>query len=103
MEVSEPISYGYSGGKLFFVDNSVVVFIYGNSLKFLSIKTGITKNLIGAGNGISALCVNKKTMRFAYADMSSNPTIHVHSFPDYKEVITFTGTVQFILRFNVFY
>lgn len=92
MEIIESISFGYSGTRIHFVDNSVIVFIYANSLKFINIQTGISKNFIGLGKGITAFCVNKKTGRFAYSEKSNNPSVYVLTYPENKLGLTFQGT-----------
>lgn len=89
---TEIIAYGYTGSKMHMIDPVTVVFIYGNSVKFFSIKTGATKSIVGTGSGITALNINKRTSRYAYSDKGTSPTIHILSFPDHKEVLTLFGS-----------
>ncbi len=94
MEITEPISFGYSGTRVHFIDNSVVVFIYSNSLKFINLKTGASKNFVGLGKGITALSVNKKTSRFAYSEKSNSPVVYVFTYPENKQGLAFQGTLS---------
>jgi hypothetical protein len=93
MEAPDVISYGYTGTSIYFVEKDVIVFTYGNTLKFVYLKTGITKNIIGTGKGISALTVNRRLNRIAYAEKGKDPKLILLSYPDNRAAFTYEGTL----------
>lgn len=93
MEASDVISYGYTGTSIYFIEKDVIVFTYGNTLKFVYLKTGATRNIVGNGKGISALTVNRRLNRIAYAEKGKDPKLHLLSYPDNKTIFTYEGKI----------
>jgi hypothetical protein len=88
---SKIYSFGYSGTQIYFVENEVLLFTYGNVLKFVYLSSGHTKHVVCSGKGISAFAFNKKSNVYGYAEKGQHPLLHLFSYPSHNRIATLEG------------
>jgi hypothetical protein len=87
-------SFGYCGTPIHSIEEDVVTFIYGNTLKFVFLKTKKAKHKIGQGRAISSCSFNVKKSLLAFAEKCNNPNIYLFSYPSLSKVGVLKGKIK---------
>ena len=96
-------STSYSGQKSFFINNSVIVYLCGSTIKFLNADTNETQTFVpphvssvealaNCNNGVCLLTANACSNKFAYSDTQLSPKVYVYDFdPGFREISQLLG------------
>lgn len=87
-------SFGYTGTPIYSIEENVILFVCGNTLKFVDVKTNRTNQLVGAGRAVTSVAVNKNKNCIAYADNSLNPAVHSISYPGLHHITSLKGKAK---------
>lgn len=92
---------GYNGQKSFYVNNSVLVYQCGSSVKFCDTHTGknetFTPECLNEDENTNGICLVTATTAlnlFAYSDTKLSPCIYVHDYQGFREVSKLKGKLD---------
>ena len=73
-------SVGYNGSRICYINDEIVCFILGNTIKFIDIKTKEEQYILSPGDGIQSFAVNSSYECIAFSDEGAETNIFIYEY-----------------------